>query len=147
MGGEKVKETLKNKQDYDRILQILKDGDSIVFGLPLYVDCLPSHVIAFLKEMEEFCLKNQRKLQIYAIVNNGYIEGIQSQALLQVFQNFCKRSNLIWGGGIGIGGGVMLNVMRIVFYVQVGILFLNVKIKIEKICRVYYNSNNTNLKE
>lgn len=41
----------------------------------------------------------------------------------------------------------MLNVMRIVFYVQVGILFLNVKIKIEKICRVYYNSNNTNLKE
>ena len=26
---------------------------------------------------------------------------------------------------MGIGGGVMLNVMRIVFYVQVGILFLN----------------------
>ena len=54
VGGEKVKETLKNKQDYDRILQILKDGDSIVFGLPLYVDCLPSHVIAFLKKWKNF---------------------------------------------------------------------------------------------
>ena len=36
------------------------------------------------------------------------------------------RSGLIWGGGIGIGGGVMLNVMRIVFYVQIGLLFLNI---------------------
>lgn len=123
--GEKVIENLRNRKDYERILNTLTDADSVVFCLPLYVDCLPSHVITFLKEMEEFCLKNQLKLQIYAIANNGYIEGVQSQALLQVFRNFCTRSKLIWGGGIGIGGGVMLNVMRIVFYVQVGILFLN----------------------
>ena len=124
--GEKVTENLRNKKDYDRILNHLKDGDSVVFGLPLYVDCLPSHVISFLKEMEGFCLENHLKLQIYAVANNGYIEGVQSQALLQVFRNFCARSNLAWGGGIGIGGGVMLNVMRIVFYVQVGVLFLNI---------------------
>lgn len=123
--GEKVRETLKTRNDYDRILNTLKDADAVVFGLPLYVDCLPSHVVAFFKEMEEFCKKYSINLKVYAIANNGYIEGVQSQALLQVFQNFCRRSGLTWGGGIGIGGGVMLNVMRIVFYVQVGLLFLN----------------------
>ena len=79
-----------------------------------------------MKEMEKFCLDNQLKLYVYAIANNGYIEGIQSEALMQVFRNFCAKSGLKWGGGIGIGGGVMLNVMRIVFCVQIVVLFLNI---------------------
>ena len=123
--GETVKENLRNKKDYDRILNQLEAADSVVFCLPLYVDCLPSHVISFLKEMEIFCKERNLKLRVYAIANNGYIEGVQSEALLQVLRNFCNKSGLIWGGGIGVGGGVMLNVMRIVFYVQVGVLFLN----------------------
>ena len=95
--GEKVKEVLKNKKDYERILKVLNDGDNVVFCLPLYIDCLPSHVISFLKEMEGFCLERKIKLQIYAIANNGYIEGVQSKALLQIFRNFCMRSGLTWG--------------------------------------------------
>ena len=124
--GEKVKEVLRNKKDHDRILNALDDGDAVVFCLPLYVDSVPSHVLSFMKDMEVFCQEKQLKLNVYVIANNGYIEGVQSQALMQVFRNFCTRSGLSWGGGIGIGGGVMLNVMRIVFCVQVGLLFLNI---------------------
>jgi len=124
--GEKVCVNLRSKADHDKVLDTLKDGDAVVFCLPLYVDCLPSHVISFLKIMEGFCRENHLKLKVYAIANNGYIEGVQSEALLQVLRNFCVRSGLIWGGGIGVGGGVMLNVMRIVFCVQIGLLFLNV---------------------
>lgn len=123
--GEHVKEVLKNRTDYERILNKLEDKDAVVFCLPMYIDCLPSHMISFLKEMEHFCLENSLKLHIYAVANIGFIEGIQSEALLQIFRNFCTRSGLVWGGGIGIGGGVMLNVMRIVFCVQMGILVLN----------------------
>ena len=124
--GKKVSENLRNRKDHDRILNTLKDADAVVFCLPLYVDGVPSHVLSFLKEMETFCRENQLKLNVYAIANNGYIEGVQSEALLQVFRNFCARSGLTWGGGLGVGGGVMLNVMRIVFCVQVGLLFLNI---------------------
>lgn len=123
--GEKVSVNLRNKTDYDSILDTLKDADAVVFCLPLYVDCVPSHVLSFLKAMEKCCQENHLKMNVYAVANNGYIEGVQSEALLQVFRNFCTRSGLVWGGGIGIGGGVMLNVMRIVFCVQIGILFLN----------------------
>lgn len=123
--GNTVKEKLRNKSDYERILEVVKDVDNVVFCLPLYVDGVPSHVLSFLKEMELFCKENNLHLNISVIANGGFIEGNQNRALMQVFTNFCKRSGLNWCGGIGIGGGVMLNVMRIMFYVQVGLLLLN----------------------
>lgn len=124
--GKKVTERLRNKNDYKRILNELPDADTIVFCLPLYVDSVPSHVLPFLKEMEIFCKENNIRMTLYSISNNGFIEGKQSEPLLRVFQNFCERSNLEWGGGIGIGGGVMLNVTRILFVVQIGLLLLNI---------------------
>ncbi len=124
--GKKVTEKLRNKSDHQRILNELSDADTVIFCLPLYVDSVPSHVLPFLKEMELFCKENSIRLTLYSISNNGFIEGNQSEPLLRVFQNFCERSNLEWGGGIGIGGGVMLNVYRIVYIVQIGLLFLRI---------------------
>ncbi|MCH5270334.1 MAG: hypothetical protein J1E83_06245 [Lachnospiraceae bacterium] len=124
--GTKVTEKLRNRNDHERILTALSDADAVVFCLPLYVDSVPSHVLPFLKEMEHFCKENGICLNLYSISNNGFIEGKQSEPLLQVFQNFCARSNLNWCGGIGIGGGVMLNVTRILFVVQIGVLLLNI---------------------
>ena len=69
----------------------IKDAENVVFGMPLYVDGVPSHMLAFMKEMEKFC----------------------------------KRCNLQWRGGVGIGGGIMLNVMRIMFLVYAGLFVLN----------------------
>lgn len=124
--GKKVTERLRNKSDHKRILNELQDADTVVFCLPLYVDGVPSHVLPFLKEMELFCKENSIRLTVYSISNNGFIEGKQSEPLLRIFRNFCARSELEWGGGIGIGGGVMLNVTRIVFVIQIGLLFLNI---------------------
>lgn len=123
--GKKVTEKLRNKNDYERILNELSDADAVIFCLPLYVDSVPSHVLPFLKEMEGFCKDNHIRLNLYSISNNGFIEGCQSEPLLRVFQNFCDRSGLNWCGGIGIGGGVMLNVTRLVFVLQVAVLILN----------------------
>lgn len=123
--GKKVTEKLRNKNDYERILNELTDADAVIFCLPLYVDSVPSHVLPFLKEMEGFCKDNHIRLNLYSISNNGFIEGCQSEPLLRVFQNFCDRSGLNWCGGIGIGGGVMLNVTRLVFVLQVAVLILN----------------------
>lgn len=124
--GKKIKETLRNQSDHERILETLKDADNVVFCLPLYVDGVPSHVLTFMKVMEQFCKDNDLHLNVYVITNCGYIEGKQSEPLMQNFENFCVRSGLNWCGGFGVGGGVMLNVLRIVFLVQVGLLFLNI---------------------
>lgn len=51
---------------------------------------------------------------------------------MQSFEHFCRRAGLVWGGGVGIGGGVMLNVTRIVFVVQAAALLLNVVLSIAR---------------
>lgn len=123
--GEKVNEKLRTPADHTRILEQLRDAQAVVFGLPLYVDGVPSHVLRFMEEMEVFCRENGLKLNVYCVANNGFIEGKQNEPLMQVFEHFCTRAGLVWGGGVGIGGGVMLNVTRILFIVQIALLTLN----------------------
>jgi hypothetical protein len=123
--GCKTSEKLRNKSDHERILTELKDADTVVFCLPLYVDGVPSHVISFMKDMELFCKANNLHLNVYVISNSGFIEGNQNRVLLQVFENFCARSGIRFCGGIGIGGGVLLNVLRIMLYVLFGVFLLS----------------------
>ena len=125
VGGEKVTETLRTPADHGRILAQLDDAHAVVFCLPLYVDGIPSHVLRFMKEMEEYCTQKGLHLSVYCIANNGFIEGRQNEPLMQVFEHFCTRAGLTWGGGVGIGGGVMLNVTRILFAVDIALLVLN----------------------
>ncbi len=126
VGGKKVTEKLRTPADHDRILAQLRDAQAVVFGVPLYVDGIPSHVLRFMEKMESFCKENGLRLSVYCIANNGFIEGKQNEPLMQAFAHFCTRAGLTWGGGVGIGGGVMLNVTRILFVVQIGILLLNI---------------------
>ena len=123
--GEVVKKQVHNSSDYEHILDSIADADNVVFGLPLYVDGVPSHMLAFMKEMEKFCIEKNIQLNVYVVSNGGFIEGCQNRPLMQIFENFCKRCNLQWCGGVGIGGGVMLNVMSIMFWVYAGLFVLN----------------------
>ena len=124
-GGKTVTEKLRTPADHDRILEQLRDAQTVVFGVPLYVDSIPSHVFRFMEKMEAFCTENSLNLNVYCIANNGFIEGKQNEPLMQAFECFCSRARLNWGGGVGIGGGVMLNVTRILFIVDIALLAVN----------------------
>ncbi len=130
VGGKKVSEKLRTPADHGRILEQLKDAQAVVFCVPLFVDGIPSHVLRFLAEMETFCRQNGLHPTLYCIANNGFIEGRQNEPLMQSFEHFCCRAGLTWGGGVGIGGGVMLNVTRILFAVDIAILLLNIVLSV-----------------
>jgi hypothetical protein len=132
VSGEKVNEKLRTPSDHARILEQLRDARAVVFCLPLYVDGVPSHVLRFLEEMEPFCRENGLKINVYCVANNGFIEGKQNEPLMQVFEHFCTRAGLLWGGGVGIGGGVMLNVTRILFVVEIALLALSIVLSVVK---------------
>lgn len=123
--GEVVREQVRHAGDHERVLKSIQDADHVVFGLPLYVDGVPSQMLAFMKEMETYCTEHNIHLNVYVVSNGGFIEGCQNRPLMQVFENFCKRCHFQWCGGVGIGGGVMLNVMRILFFVYAGLFVLN----------------------
>lgn len=124
--GEVVQEQVRNQSDHARVLESLRGAERVVFGLPLYVDGVPSHVLAFMKEMETFCREQNIHLRVYVLANCGFIEGKQSKPMMQVFQCFCERCGHRWCGGVGIGGGVMVNVLRILLFVYLGMFAVNV---------------------
>ena len=123
--GKKVSEKLRTPADHARILEQLRGADAVVFCLPLYVDGIPSHVLRFMEKMEAFCKENALTPKVYCVANNGFIEGKQNEPLMRSFEHFCARAGLGRGGGVGIGGGVMLNVTRILFIVDIALLLLN----------------------
>ena len=125
VGGKKVKEKLRTPADHARILALFRDAQTVVFALPLYVDGIPSHMLRFMEEAEKFCKENDLHLSVCVIANNGFIEGRQNEPLMQSFAHFCSRAGLTWGGGVGIGGGVMLNVTRLLFMLDIALLLLN----------------------
>ena len=130
VGGEKVTEKLRTPADHARILEQLRDVDSVVFCLPLYVDGIPSHVLRFMEGLEVFCKEHSLHFSVYCIANNGFIEGKQNEPLMRAFEHFCARAGLSWGGGVGIGGGVMLNVTRILFVVDIALLMVNTALSV-----------------
>ena len=69
--GEKVSEKLRGPGDHQRILEQLRSARAAVFCLPLYVDGVPSHVLRFLEEAEQFCRNNGLRLNVYCVANNA----------------------------------------------------------------------------
>jgi hypothetical protein len=67
----------------------------------------------------------------YVISNSGFIEGHQNQTHLQQYQCWCERAGIVWGGGLGIGGGVMLYVIfYTIFLLSIAQLIIGIGINL-----------------
>ena len=93
----------------DLFEEVIKN-DTLLFASPLYADSLPSSTLRFLYSFDNFLKKqnNNVNLNVYGIINCGFLEGIQNKTALQILKNFCKRTNLNWRFGLGIGAGEAL---------------------------------------
>lgn len=80
-----------------------------VLAFPLYVDAIPSHLLNCLVQLEEFLTSRQDKdITVYVLANCGFYEGRQNEVALEIMQNWCAKSELNWGQGVGFGSGGML---------------------------------------
>lgn len=123
-GVRKETASLCGRQDFERVLELLPGADAVCISVPLYVDGLPSHVVEFLSLAEEYCRACSCRFRLYALSNNGFLEGKQNRPALRMLRSWCERTGVAWGGGIGIGGGTMLRVLGIVCPVLAGVALL-----------------------
>ncbi|EJP6472399.1 flavodoxin [Clostridium sporogenes] len=88
------------------LLQDIISFNKIIFVSPLYADCLPSTMLNFMIYFEEF-LKDKKDLNIdvYCLINCGFLEGTQNNLAINILKNYCKKVGLNWRFGVGIGGG------------------------------------------
>jgi len=88
------------------LLEEITSFDKVIFVSPLYADCFPSTMLEFMAAFEDFIKeKGTIKLDMYCIVNCGFIEGTQNKTAINIMKHFCDRLNFNWRFGVGIGGG------------------------------------------
>ena len=102
---------LRGARDCEKAFELLPWADAVVISAPVYVDAAPSHVTAFLEQAEQLCQEQLCHFKLYAISNCGFIEGHQNELHLRIYEAWCQRAGVCWGGGLGIGGGVILRWM------------------------------------
>jgi hypothetical protein len=96
------------EQNRSEIMAAFAGSDALVFVFPLYVDGIPSHLLRLLDEMQDAVAEVAPDAVVYCAINNGFYEAHQNVAALEQMENFCVRSGLKWGQGLGVGAGGMI---------------------------------------
>ena len=109
-----IKEVLKNVEGeaLDNFVSELKRADAFVIGAPLYVDGLPAQTVKFMELLLERYKGEIQKLPVYVVSNLGFYEAEQIKHLLAMVENWCKRMNLAYGGGLAVGAGPMVRALE-----------------------------------
>lgn len=116
--------SLRGRPDFETVLANMKDADGVCLSFPLYVDGLPAHVVEFLTLAEPYCREHRCRFRLYALANNGFVEGRQNSPALGILEAWCQRAGVTWSGGIGVGGGVMLRVLAMVYPILLALTVL-----------------------
>lgn len=114
-GCEVRRASLRQKSGWADILRQMVGIDALVIAAPLYVDGIPSHVLEFLQMAESFCKENGCRFTLYAVSNNGFIEGAHNKSHLKMYECWCAHAGIRWGGGVGIGGGEMFHCLALCY--------------------------------
>lgn len=96
-----------NKED--ELISMLKKADTIVLGMPLYVDGVPSNVVRIMEKL--YSIDKGGKKKIYVVSNMGFFESKQIVNLLSIVKTWCNSIGYTYGGGLAIGAGEMVGIM------------------------------------
>jgi hypothetical protein len=94
----------------EAMLKLVDSSDLLILAFPLYVDSLPSRVVAALELIAEHGrLGNIRtRPRLVAIVNSGFPEASQNDLALAICRCFAQEVGIDWAGGLALGGGPMI---------------------------------------
>ncbi len=90
---------------------LIQHSDVLIFVFPLYIDSINSALLRFIIELEKRGFEN-KNINVYCIINNGFYEGRQNHVAADIMQNWCKAAGLTYGQTLGIGAGEMLPFLK-----------------------------------
>lgn len=99
----------EGKKDWDNLKNMLAQSDIISLITPLYVDTLPYPVIWFLEKISCEYYNELYGKSFFAIGQCGFPDASLLQPLLGSCKCFAEEIGLKWLGGLGYGGGPMID--------------------------------------
>lgn len=103
---------LNQIKDTNRLVNELTEADSLVLGMPLYVDGVPAQVIELMENLYENHRESIGALKVYVVTNLGFYEGEQADILIKITENWCKKMSFAYCGAVAIGAGELLGSLR-----------------------------------
>jgi hypothetical protein len=109
-GKAYVNPSLNSDKNREALLRLVDISDLLILAFPLYVDSLPSRVVAALELIAEHkrAVNVPKRRRLVAIVNSGFPEARQSDTALAICRRFAKEAELDWAGGLALGGGQLI---------------------------------------
>lgn len=91
-------------------LEKAAECSTLVFSFPLYVDCLPSHFLRCIQQLDTYLQEHELRVKprVGAIVNNGFYDAGQNMPALEVIRNWSSRIGADFIGGTAVGAGGMV---------------------------------------
>ncbi len=93
----------------DEAAAAVSRAGTVVLGVPLYVDGLPSPAIRLMEAVKD--KYSGDPCRIYAVVNNGLYESRQNDNLLEMIKAWCADCGFIYSGALAIGAGEVVGAL------------------------------------
>ena len=90
----------------NNLVRTLLSAKTVILGMPLYVDGIPSQMLRIMEKMETID-KTEGK-RIYTLVNMGLYESCQIKNLLSMVKSWSDKCGFDYCGGVAIGSGEMM---------------------------------------
>lgn len=90
----------------DDLVKILLSAGTVILGMPLYVDGIPSQMLRIMEKIEKYDKIGENR--IYALVNMGFYESSQIKNLLGMVKSWSDECGFDYCGGVAVGSGEMM---------------------------------------
>lgn len=84
------------EEDYEELAKLVKEYDSIIIALPLYIHGMPGIVMRFIEYLETN--NTEKEKQIGVILQYGFPEGFQGEYLERYFESLAEELNMKYLG-------------------------------------------------
>jgi hypothetical protein len=103
----RIHSALRTEEGIQSLFEAVDRTDILILAFPLYVDSLPAPVIRTLELIADRrkSLPGGTGAGMIALVNCGFPEACHNETALEICRLFASEANLVWLGGLSLGGG------------------------------------------
>ena len=109
-GDVPVTLNLAKPAEFQRALAEFESADTVLLGMPLYVDSMPALVAEFIEALGQKDV-SEGSVRIGFLVQSGFPEALHSRGLERYLKKLAGRLGLSYAGTIVRGGGKSLQMM------------------------------------
>ena len=102
-----VQRSLTSPVSVEKLLEAVKDANTLVFVAPLYVDAPPAPVIRLMELIRDRASSRAIK-RVAAISNCGFPEAEHNDTALGIYRIFARQCGYEWAGGLALGMGEVI---------------------------------------